>query len=142
MWLNYDEQYCVSEDGDVMNRKTGHILSPICDTEGRLRVSIYRKTTKIHRMVAERFCPKIDLPGLEVDHINRDHTDNRAANLRWVDKSTNNRNRNSTNICKVDNRYRVQFNAKHNVIYCKYFKTMAEAIAARDAFKLTDEFKS
>jgi hypothetical protein len=142
MWLNYGEMYCVSEDGEVMNRKTGLYLMPIYDTEGRLVVNIYGKTIKIHQMVAQRFCPKIDLPGLEVDHINRDQTDNRACNLRWCDRSINERNKNSSNISKHQNGYRVEFYARGKYIYRKWFKTMAEAIAARDAFKLTDEFQT
>jgi len=141
MWLNYGDQYCVSEDGEVMNRKTGRILMPCYDTEGRLVVNIHGKTIKIHQMVAQRFCPKIDLPGLEVDHINRVQTDNKASNLRWVDKSINGRNKNSSNISKHQNGYRVEFQVRGKRIYRKCFKTMEEAIVARDAFKLTDEFK-
>jgi hypothetical protein len=34
MWLNYDEQYAVSEDGDVMNRKTGCILKQPLNLDG------------------------------------------------------------------------------------------------------------
>jgi len=140
MWLNYDEHYAVSEDGQVMNRKTNHILKNMLGNRGRFRVDIYGKTIEVHRLVAGLFCPKIDVPKLEVDHINRDCTDNRAANLRWCDASTNMRNKNSTNIYKHTRGYRVRFRVRGEIIYCKYFKTMEEAIAARDAFKLTDEY--
>jgi len=143
MWLNYDEMYAVSDQGEVKNRKTGRILSPAYDTKGRLRVSIHSKPKMVHKIVADRFCLKIDLPGLEVDHINRDKTDNRACNLRWVDKSINCRNRgNPTNISKYVNGYQVRFKVRGKRIYDKTFKTMEEAIVARDAFRLTDEFKS
>ena len=139
MWLNYDENYAVSDDGYVMNRITGLILSPTPDRCGRLQIHICGKIIRIHRMVALRFCPKINLPGLEVDHINRDNTDNRASNLRWVDKSTNQRNKNSSNIYKRTNApgYDVRFRARGKGIYCKYFKTIEEATAARDAFRLS-----
>jgi len=141
MWLNYDEQYAVSEDGLVMNRKTGLILSPVLNIHGRLHLSIYYKKISVHKMVALRFCPKIDIPNLEIDHINRDKTDNRACNLRWCDRSTNNRNRGASNLCKDRNGYQVKFTARRKIIYCKTFKTMEEAVAARDAFKLTDAYK-
>jgi hypothetical protein len=134
MWLQYLDIYAVSVDGEVMNRKTGEWLTPSYDPKGRLCVSIHSKPKRVHKIVAERFLPKIDLPGLEVDHINRDNTDNRAVNLRWCDRSTNQRNRNSTNIYYDGNRYRVKFEAKGEVLYKKYFKTLAEAITARDKF--------
>ena len=142
MWLNYDENYSVSEDGLVMNRKTGLILTPHFDLKGRLCISIYRKTTKVHRIVADRFCPKIDVPKPEVDHINRDQTDNRACNLRWVDKSINQRNKNSSNISKHGTGYQVQFKVRSKLIYYKHCKTLEEAVAARDAFKLSDAYRN
>ena len=45
-----------------------------------------------HRIVAEQFIPNPDnLP--EVDHINHDKTDYHLSNLRWVNKSQNQRNK-------------------------------------------------
>ena len=142
MWLNYNENYAVSQDGEVMNRKTNKILKGLSDARGYLRVGIHGKMIRVHRIVADTFFPKIDLPGLEIDHINRNPLDNRASNLRWCSRSDNCRNKNSTNIYKNHNHFIVKFSKKGKNIYCKTFKTMEEAIAARDAFKLTDEFIS
>ena len=135
--MNDYESYAVSDEGEVMNRKTGLILKPSGNPYPV--VKIHSKVVRLHRLIAKMFCPKIDAPGLEVDHMNRDKTDNRACNLRWVDKSTNLRNRNSTNILKDKrcNSYTVRFRAEGKVIYCKSFKTMEEAVAARDAFRLS-----
>ena len=137
MWLNYDKQYAVSEDGDVMNRKTGCILKQPLNSDGYPIICLYGKSKKVHQIIAQVFCPKTS-DDLEVDHINRDKTDNRACNLRWVDHTTNMRNMNkeTTHIFK-DSRcdsYSVRFRAKGKVIYCKSFKTMEEAVIARDAF--------
>ena len=144
MWLNYDEQYAVSEDGEVMNRKTGLIRKPGVIAGGYHQITLFENNVRtlklVHRIVAERFCPKIDIEGLEVDHINRDNSDNRASNLRWCSHMENKRN-GATHITKRGNGYQVQFKRNNNFIYNKHFKTMEEAIAARDAFKLTDEFK-
>jgi len=142
MWLNYNENYAVSDDGYVMNRKKGLILCSYSNEKGYLQVRIHGKMIKVHQIVADRFCPKTS-DDLEVDHINQDKTDNRAYNLRWVDKSTNCRNRgNPTNISKNGNRYEVKFKARGKRIYRKYFKTLEEATAAKDAFKNSPEYLS
>jgi hypothetical protein len=140
MWLNYDEKYCVSEDGLVMNRKTGNILKGRNNGRGYLCVIINNKNKTIHRLIAECFLPKIDLPGLEVDHINQDKADNRASNLRWCSKSQNQRNKYAENISVHPDGYDVKFIKDKQTIYRKHFRTLYEAIEARDNFKTSDEY--
>jgi len=141
MWLNYDETYAVSEDGLVMNKETGKILKGTLN-ERYLVVSIGRKNVKIHRLVALVFCPKIDIPGLVVDHINRDKTDNRASNLRWCSECVNSSNKEATNITRARYGYQVRIVKNKVVMYRKYFQTLEEATAARDAFKNSPEYLS
>ena len=58
------------------------------------------KRVMIHRAVAE--CWLGDIPdGLEVDHIDRNSHNNDFRNLRYVDKSTQMKNRNHENIGKI-----------------------------------------
>ena len=48
-----------------------------------------------HRIIAQQFIPNHEnLP--QVDHINRNRTDNRIENLRWVSSSTNQKNKSSS----------------------------------------------
>jgi len=142
MWLNYDDRYRVSEDGNVMNRKTGLILKPQLSSNGYLHVNLRGKFMRIHRLVALCFLPYTDIDGLDIDHINRDRTDNRVINLRWVTRSQNMRNTDASNIYNHHSgQYRVIFSKYGKNIYYKMFKTMELAVAARDAFKLTDAYK-
>ena len=54
----------------------------------QINVPIRNTTTLVHRLVAETF---LDNPQgyTEIDHVNRDKSDNSVANLRWVTPSEN-----------------------------------------------------
>ena len=57
-----------------------------------------------HRIIAEQFIPNPDnLP--IIDHINRNKTDNRIENLRWVSNSDNSKNRTATSNGTVNEFY-------------------------------------
>jgi len=93
----------------------------------------------VHRLLALAFLPREEGKDY-VDHINRDKTDNRIENLRWTtqtDNCVNRPARSQTPNIYTDGR-RGSFNVRifrHNKeLYCKTFKTLAEAEAGRDAF--------
>lgn len=69
------------------------------DGTGYYRVRVDGKIYRVHRLVAETFIPNpAGLP--EIDHINRDRSDNRVENLRWATRSENTRNTKSSDHCK------------------------------------------
>ena len=76
----------------VRNKKTKYELKPSMQkSTGYYRYCLDKKQVRRHQLIAKLF---IKNPHEHpcVDHSNRDKTDNSIRNLRWVSKSTNNRN--------------------------------------------------
>lgn len=62
------------------------------EQKGYLKVRRRNRYYKVHRLIAMAFVPNPNnLP--EVDHINRNRSDNRPENLRWVDDIEQAKNR-------------------------------------------------
>lgn len=92
--------YQVSNFGRVWNKKTQKYMKPSPKSNGYYQINMIalngkRKKEYIHRLVALAF---VENPNNypEVDHINRNKSDNRASNLRWANRSMNARNRGKT----------------------------------------------
>lgn len=93
--------YEVSDAGRVRRvtsrtcAKAGSILkaSPRSRTHPYLVVDLCcegkRKTSAVHRLVAEAFLGAQPFPGAEVNHLNGDKSDPRASNLEWTTASGN-----------------------------------------------------
>ena len=86
------ENYLVSDQGRVMNAKTGKILKAGRNQYGYYLVVLckdgVKKTKLVSRLVAEAFIPNPE--GLEtVNHINKVKTDNRVENLEWMTQGDN-----------------------------------------------------
>lgn len=90
--IPYHDGYSVDEEGNVYS-KTGRLLKCSINSIGYKQLYTYRdgkfeKVYLVHRLVFETFNQKIDDDKV-IDHINRDHTDNRLCNLRMVTQKEN-----------------------------------------------------
>ena len=99
-----EENLVVSDQGEILKRypkscRYGgrrdyyQVVNVKPNASGYLQVNvpIRNTTTLVHRLVAEAF---IDNPQgyTEIDHLNRNKSDNSVTNLRWVTHSENMRN--------------------------------------------------
>jgi hypothetical protein len=133
--------YEVSDAGEVRNTATNKVLKPGMDNRGYQRVVLGpgSKTISVHRLVA---LYHIENPEnkLEVDHIDRNRSNNSVQNLQWATRSENQLNRG----------YAIKNPEMHHMVITKYgsfqvkirgrtkvdkcFKTLEDAIAFRDRF--------
>lgn len=86
----------VSTDGQVYVpknfKKPGHWTFGHKKNTGYMCVVINKHTYLVHRLIAETFIPNTDNKP-EIDHINRNPSDNRVENLRWATRQENTINR-------------------------------------------------
>lgn len=85
------------DDGAVLvpAGKTGrraHWTFGALEGRGYLYVCIARKHYKVHRLICETFHGAYPPDKTEVDHIDRNPSNNRPENLRWVSRQENCRN--------------------------------------------------
>jgi len=91
-----------------------------------------KKKFTIHRLVAIHYIPNPENKK-EVDHKNRDPSDNRVENLRWATRTENEHNKgiskNNTSGHKHISKYKKVWRFKYSNPYKnRYFKTKIDAI--------------
>lgn len=94
-----DYNYEVSSDGEIRNKENKKIIKQRVNTYGYkiadIQVNKKSKTFVVHRLVAEAFLgvKQKDENQWQVDHLDRDRTNNKVENLRWATRSENLKNR-------------------------------------------------
>jgi len=96
-WVKIEDyEYSISRNGEVRNDKRERLLKWRIDSDGYYNIGLSKnnkkKFYKIHRLIAIYFIPNPN-NYLEIDHINNNPIDNSIENLRWCNRSQNNRNR-------------------------------------------------
>ena len=139
--------YLIYEDGRVYSKKYKRFMKPHLNKQtGYYIVDLYkdnkRKKFPIHRLIALHYLSLVDGKDM-VDHIDQNKTNNDISNLRWVTNSENIINRGVQSNNKLghknigltaSNAYQVKITRNGKSAYDKTFKTLDEAIIARDNF--------
>jgi hypothetical protein len=120
-------------------------------SNGYLYVKVHGRNYLVHRVVM-LMCYGFYGEGLEVDHINHVRDDNRLANLRFVTRTENMRNRSVSGkntsgvmgVCfsKARKKYMAQIRVDGENIFLGRFETLEEAAAARAEANLKYKFNN
>lgn len=121
--------YKISNFGRVFSKKRNTFITGRPNAVGYYQVGLRDVNGKtvwvlIHRLVADYFVPNIVF-GTEVDHINKDRTDNRASNIRWVSRKENLQNVSKESRMKRVIQPVVQYDLEGN--YIKEYSSASKA---------------
>ena len=90
------DNYEVSNMGQIRNSSRGKMMSLSDNGRGYLRCRLRQNNeyqcVYIHRAVAQAFVTATSEDQNEVDHIDKDKSNNCVSNLRWATRSQNNSN--------------------------------------------------
>ena len=133
-WFAREDGVLRKPNGNLMvgtQTKWGHRCFP-----ARKSTWKYFYTQWVHRFVAMAWVPnpRPDIFRL-VDHIDRDATNNKPSNLRWITYQLNSLNNGGRNTCKHYKKWRarVKINGKSN--YLGNFDTEEEAYEVAQKYK-------
>ena len=142
------ENYHVFEDGRVWSCKRNRFLKGSINSARYLQVGLNNKKIKIHRLVGEAFIPNPENKP-QIDHIDRNRTNNHVSNLRWVTRLENSQNKgeyknNTTGHKNIsyDKYNRWRFEKKINKVKTfKYFNCLEEALIFKIKFEIFNILK-
>jgi len=123
-------------NGKYGNKKAGSLNV----SRGYHHVRIKRQSYLNHRIIYALHYDTIDFHNYLIDHIDNNQSNNDPNNLRLASSSQNQYNskvhkNNSSghkNISRI-NCYKVEFKVNNKYFYTKIFKTLEEAVQARDS---------
>jgi len=131
--------YKIYPDGKVWSDKRKRYLRTRTNNSGYTCIDLYndgkQKCFKLHRLVAQHYVSNPeDKP--HVDHINRDKSDNRTENLRWVTRSENQQNIGKKSSNKIGHKNIAFFKTRYRPY--RYRKQLGEIKIERYCHSLTE----
>lgn len=133
-----NSNYYVSNTGVIITKQTSNEkeLKSVKQKSGYYTVSLMidnkAKTFYVHQLVAKAFIGDFSELNLELDHIDRDKSNNHVDNLQWISKKDNLRNRNvqgqiplkGVYYNKNSKKYQTQIIIDGKIIYLGSYSTL------------------
>lgn len=119
--------YEITTDGKIINKRNGRIIKPQLNGKGYLRVSIGGKLQFVHRLVAEKYIPNPENKE-QVNHKDGNKLNNSVENLEWTTNKENRKHavKNRLHLCGNDCPWSVLTQADVDFIRSNHGMTIKE----------------
>lgn len=112
------DDYEITRDGKVFNKKWGRYVKPQPNGTGYLRVHIAGKMYFVHRLVAMKYIPNPDnLP--QVNHKDGNKHNNCVENLEWISNRDNSLHALNNGWMRVEENHQFAKLTRENVAFIK-----------------------
>lgn len=130
------EDYIVTKDGEVYNKRNGHKLKPQINGTGYYRVGIGGKLYFVHRLVAKMYIPNPKNKP-QVNHKDGNKLNNNVDNLEWVTNRENTLHAIKTGLQPIEEKSKVSKLKRSQVKFIKSHDEMTRKELA-DLFNISE----
>ena len=117
------DDYDITTDGKIYNKKWGKYVKPQPNGTGYLRVHIAGKMYFVHRLVASKYIPNPDnLP--QVNHKDGNKHNNCVDNLEWVSNKDNSLHALHNGWMRIEENHQFAKLTRENVSFIKHHPEM------------------
>lgn len=130
------EDYIITQNGEVFNKRNGHKIKPQINGTGYYRVGIGGKLHFVHRLVAKLYIPNPENKP-QVNHKDGNKLNNNVDNLEWVTNKENTIHAIKTGLQPIEEKSKVAKLKRSQVQFIKSHDEMTRKELA-DLFNISE----
>lgn len=130
------EDYIITKEGEVYNKRNGHKVKPQINGTGYYRVGIGGKLHFVHRLVAKLYIPNPENKP-QVNHKDGNKLNNNVENLEWVTNKENTIHAIKTGLQPIEEKSKVAKLKRSQVQFIKSHDEMTRKELA-DLFNISE----
>ena len=130
------EDYIITKNGEVFNKRNGHKIKPQINGTGYYRVGIRGKLHFVHRLVAKLYIPNPENKP-QVNHKDGNKLNNNVDNLEWVTNKENTIHAIKTGLQPIEEKSKVAKLKRSQVQFIKSHDEMTRKELA-DLFNISE----